>query len=440
MILIAALAVSLGVSVATARADDPDLVTPTDSSNPPAMSAEQCKSGYMEILSDLNSCLTAIPNPMKDPRWTDANGFAELQRQWEIFAAHWNAVLAGTETESGLDPLNAEKQQCLKTATDPFLCNQVFQQKLRELLEQTRNLYPDRIGNAAAQNGSLEVEFEVAFKGCLSNAAAKTKTLRGSCSSAFGLSANSALYCATTRATVSACKANCIKCFNDSEQCSVSEQGSCPKCDRLEADTFSDCDPNSTRHLAFNLPCEKEYRAVQQALDNCSKLPTSGRAQCRKDALVMQATLIGMCQAAMGSSASLPIQDQNSQAGSRLDSGGRASGRTVLPSTNPKETPQLGSIKPKTGAVRGQQRTFSPGVQSGSADVKPKNNLDRFDLGPSFVTTSPSLPNQRSPGKSAQGSSSMQKITTPKSSFDAKPAKNFDNQKMHVIEPQQQIK
>ena len=63
--------------------------------------------------------------------------------------------------------------------------------------------------------------------------------------------------------------------------------------------------------------------------------------------------------------------------------------------------------------------TANPGVKS--------NNLDRFHLGPSFVTTDPSLPNQRGGGKAVQGGSSKAKTTTTlaKPSTDAtKPPRN----------------
>lgn len=105
---------------------------------------------------------------------------------------------------------------------------------------------------------------------------------------------------------------------------------------------------------------------------------------------------------------------------------------------------QKSNLSRQTDAVQKRQGTSSPGLKSGSRDVKSKNNLDRFDLGPNYVTTDPSLPNQRRAGQSAQGNSAKQKgTTTPlaKPQMDAKPTTNpiFIDQSQGM-KPTQQIK
>lgn len=113
------------------------------------------------------------------------------------------------------------------------------------------------------------------------------------------------------------------------------------------------------------------------------------------------------------------------------------------------EPPALSALKDEPGVLSTKKITKTnlqakkTATETGTAGVNrksPTNNLDRFDLGPNYVTTSPSLPNQRAAAKPLQGRSSTQRITTPESSFDARPARSFENQRMRVIEPQQQIK
>ena len=92
-----------------------------------------------------------------------------------------------------------------------------------------------------------------------------------------------------------------------------------------------------------------------------------------------------------------------------------------------------GNASERKPAVHNLPTTASPGV-------KP-NNLDRFGLGPSFVTGDPSLPNQRGAGKPVQGGSSKAKTTTslakPPSTDSKRPSVDPN---ARIITPTEQIK
>jgi len=289
-------------------------VVSAQQSNPqPGLTIQQCQSGYTKVLADFNSCVAAIPNPMTEPGWHD----------WSALLGEMRQILARIAGN--------KKKACIDAKTDPAVCEQQYQEDLAAAQGYNGPLatnFDPRLDFEFDQNILLKSRYEVAFRGCVQKAASDSKALLGSCrGTTFGQSSNRGLYCAVTKATIATCKKQCIKCYTDSEVCLPSH--SCKECDQLETETFAACAPPTASIPVRGGSCSSEYQVVQQALDNCFKLPKSDRAQCRQDALALQATLLDACKASQGSTASPPISSQNGQAGEKADRVGRASGIAV---------------------------------------------------------------------------------------------------------------
>ncbi len=90
------------------------------------------------------------------------------------------------------------------------------------------------------------------------------------------------------------------------------------------------------------------------------------------------------------------------------------------------------TTSPTSGSAR-KSVTASPGVKS--------NNLDRFGLGPSFVTSDPSLPNQRGSVKAVQSGTAKAKTTTTLARPSSANSKQLNTDpKAQIIRPIDQIK
>lgn len=286
---------------------------------------------------------------------------------------------------------------CVKNARDQ--AKQDVAAQLGELMdactEENLRKYPDNAGAcglvlpilAAAysewDSTSHNLEYGNEMKKCLASFEEK-RPPRSSCPK---IGTGSPLYCATRAAADGACQSVC----GDGNNCGCSKSFGIPNL----------CISRTQARLV-HLPggCDSAKEATKPCFDACGS-----DADCQKQCSAMEAQAVAAC---LGWDPPKPIKTNTSSG-----SGGSK------PSATSASTP----------------------VRS-NPNVAP-NNLDRFGLGPSYITTDPSLPNQRGAGKTAQGSSSKQKTTTTlaKPTMDAKPAANplFIDQSQGM-KPTQQIK
>ena len=337
----------------------PDSTNPTGPSaptGPPQLSRVECAAGHSAALGTLFACF--------DNGYQDIYNevIAELQPRWDVLS-------------KAVDELCKSNQFTLEERIEACA-------SAKELLAHDES--PEIIQNYFNLKAP---EVEAKFRQCMATFQATESGLTKSCDS-LGLSGNRSLYCSAVRLIASSCAAHCKNKCNCAQWFS---EGSC----------------TLGRIASFNLNnigCEFVPAQRQKCFAACDQV--QDKNACRADCSDYAARSVAAC---LGIPAS---------------------------TSPPKKSGTDGSKKPtltKPAIRDGRNSSTSAGVKS--------NNLDRFGLGPSFVTSDPSLPNQRGAGKAAQGGSAKAKTTTSlakPSSTDSKRPSVDPNAR--IIKPTEQIK
>ena len=219
---------------------------------------------------------------------------------------------------------------------------------------------------------------------------------------------------------------NCFQSCGAANLDDGSTNPSCAVCTALQNQVGTQCELGGSTFLSKGLlvACGKYRQADAACRNDCDlQVDVSQKPACLKQCGDENRENGILCAKLIG----LNIENPTTSA-----PGSNKSRQSTTREENP-TTSRPGPNKSRQSTTRKENSTTaSPGVKS--------NNLDRFGLGPSFVTSDPSLPNQRGAGKAVQGGSSKAKTTTLSTQpTGAKPASIVD-QKARIIEPQQQIK